>query len=77
MTFAAGLFGAVGMLVSGALIFLIVTAWREDREDRRERLSDLRPHSAPLEWDPLAELLEDAAPPARLVARRRDGRQGG
>jgi hypothetical protein len=53
MTFAAGLFSAVGISVFGALVFLIVTAWREDREDRRERLSNPRAQSAALEWDPL------------------------
>jgi hypothetical protein len=65
MTFAAQLFGVVSILVVGALAFLIVGAWREDR---RERLSEPRHESAagqnislPREWDPLADLLEDPA----------------
>jgi len=59
---------ALGIFLVGILAFLIVAAWRRDRENRRERLSNPRGESAagqniPLvrEWDPLAELLEDAA----------------
>jgi hypothetical protein len=65
MTFAAGFFGAVGISAFGALILLIVAAWHKDRE---ERLSNPARESAAgqnissvREWDPLADLLEDAA----------------
>jgi hypothetical protein len=60
---AAGFFGTVGICVSATLAFLIVAAWREDR---RERLSKPRRESAAsqnislTEWDPLADLFEDA-----------------
>ena len=70
MTFAAGFFGVVGLSVFGALIFLIVAAWREDR---RDRLSNSRHESVagqdvslPREWDPLADLLEDPAPSGKI-----------
>src|SRR5215472_207755 len=67
MTFAAEFLGVVGMCVFATLIFLIVAAWRKDREDRRERLSNCEGAAgqsslAPEEWDPLANLFEDAAP---------------
>jgi hypothetical protein len=65
MTFAAGFFG---VCVFATLVFLIVAAWREDREDRRARLSNPRSeiapsqsNSLPPEWDPLADMLEDEA----------------
>jgi len=68
MTSAAEFCGVVSILVVGILVFLIVAAWRGDRENRRERLSNPRGESAAgqdislvREWDPLAELLEDAA----------------
>ena len=72
MTFAAGIFGTIGICVFATVALLIVAAWREDREgreDRRERLSDLqldesaagRSISLAPEWDPLADLLEDVA----------------
>jgi hypothetical protein len=63
MTFAPGFFGVVGVSVFGALIFLIVAAWRENRE---ERFSNPRHENAAgqnvslvREWDPVADLLED------------------
>jgi hypothetical protein len=67
MTFAAGFLSVVGICVFAALAFLIVAAWRNEREDRRERLSNPRSQIAvgPPEWDPLADMLEDEA-------RRRD-----
>jgi hypothetical protein len=37
MTFAAGIFGIVGMSVFSGLIFLIVAAWRKDRGGRSKR----------------------------------------
>ncbi len=62
MTFTAEFFGAVGISVFTALVFLIVAAWREDR---RKRLDSPRSESAavqnislPREWDPVAELFE-------------------
>lgn len=65
MTFAADLFG---VCLFATLVFLIVAAWREDREARRERLSNPRSeiaavqsNSLPPEWDPLADILEDRA----------------
>ncbi len=64
MTFAAGFFGIVSICVFAALTFLIVAAWREDR---RARLSKPLSESAAgqnislVEWDPLADLFEDAA----------------
>ena len=78
MTFAAGFLSVVGICVFGILTFLIVAAWREDRENRRERLSNGegavgQSSLAPEEWDPLANLFEDAETPARLVRRREVG----
>ncbi len=66
MTFAAGFFGMIAICAFATMAFLVVAAWREDREDRRERLSgpqhdestaDQSISLAP-EWDPLANLLE-------------------
>ncbi len=66
MTFAVGFFGMIAICVIATMAFLIVAAWREDRENRRERLSgpqhnesaaDQRMSLAP-EWDPLANLIE-------------------
>ncbi len=69
MTFAAGLFGAVGISGFGALIFLVVAGWRKNREKRLSNPSRESVASQDIsfvrEWDPLAELPEDAA-------RRRD-----
>jgi hypothetical protein len=55
----------ISISVFGGLIFLIVAAWRKDRE---KRLSNPGRESAAVqnisfarEWDPLADLLEDAA----------------
>ena len=47
--------------IFGMLIFMIAVGWREDRENRRERLSNpRRDQSITLaEWDPLADVLED------------------
>ncbi len=79
MTFAAGFFGLFGICIFAALIFLIVAAWRKDRE---ERLSNPGRESAAgqnislvREWDPLAELLEDAAR-RRVGLRRQEDKHG-
>ncbi len=56
----------IAICVIATMAFLIVAAWREDRENRRERLSGPQhdesadDQSMPLapEWDPLAKLLE-------------------
>jgi len=69
MTFAAGFFG---ICVFATLAFLVVIAWRQDR---RERLNKPCSETAagqdiPLaEWDPLADLLEDAARRRDLIRR--------
>ncbi len=70
MTFVAGFFGMIGICVFATVVFLIVAAWRGDREGRRERLSSLQHDESAAsqsislapEWDPLANLLEDVAP---------------
>ncbi len=70
MTFAAGFFGTIGICVFAAVAFLIVAAWKGDREGRRERLSGLQhdesaagqSFSLAPDWDPLANLLEDVTP---------------
>jgi hypothetical protein len=66
---AAGFLGVVAICVFATLSFLVVVAWREDR---RERLRKSRSESAAcrdislVEWDPLADLLEDPALRATL-----------